>query len=103
MNSKINGVGGNTPRIDSGKPANGVRPGARVEGPAAPGRGDEVSLTGSAQLMVRLEKALGEVPVIDRERVETIKAAIADGSYAIDPERVATEVLRMEMDLKLLR
>lgn len=101
MNSKINGVGNSPPRIDSSKPAGPAGP-ARGDAAAAPVAGDAVSLTDSAQLLVRLEKALADVPVIDRERVETIKTAIADGTYAVDANRVAAEVLRMEMDLKLL-
>ena len=60
---------------------------------------DAVSLTESAQLMARLGQVLEALPVIDRERVESIKQAIADGSYAVDPERVAAEVMRMELDI----
>lgn len=101
MNSKINGVGGSPPRIDSSKPAATSRPAPGEAAATTPS--DAVSLTDSAQLLVRLEKALADVPVIDRVRVETIKSAIADGTYAVDADRVAAEVLRMETDLKLLR
>ena len=100
MNSKINGVAGGPPRLDSNKPAAGAESSSRPAAPSAGARADEISLTDSAQLMVRLEKALEELPVIDRERVESVKQAIADGSYAVDAERVAAEVLRMELDIK---
>lgn len=99
MTSKINGVGGGPPRLDGSKPAAPARP-DRSESATPPAAADAVSLTDSAQLLVRLEKAIEDVPVIDRERVETIKAAIADGSYAVNAERVAAEVLRMESALK---
>ena len=57
------------------------------------------ALTESGQLMVRLEKILEDLPAVDRERVETIKQAISDGTYAVNAEKVAAEVIRMEMDL----
>lgn len=101
MNSKINGVGGGPPRLDGSKPAAPARTNRSESAPQA-ASADAVSLTDSAQLLVRLEKAIEDVPVIDRERVETIKSAIADGSYAVNAERVATEVLRMETALKLI-
>ena len=69
--------------------------------PAAPAESarDQVSLTDSARLMVRLEKILEDLPSVDRDRVEVIKQAIADGTYSVDAQKVAAEVLRMEMDL----
>lgn len=98
MNPKINGVSGGSPRIEQGKPAND--PGRAGKTPVASSGADQVSLTDSARLMVRLEKILEDVPAVDRHRVETIKQAIADGTYSIDAEKVAKEVLRMEMDLQ---
>ena len=100
MNSKINGVAGGPPRVDSNKPASGAESASRPAATSPATRADEVSLTDSAQLMVRLEQVLEALPVVDRERVESIKQAIADGNYAVDAERVAAEVLRMELDIK---
>ena len=97
MNPKINGVPGGSPRIESGQRTSDVQPSAKPSPPAsAP---DQVSLTDSGQLMVRLEKILQDLPTVDRDRVETIKQAISDGTYSINAEKVAAEVLRMEMDL----
>lgn len=98
MSPKINGVSGGPPRLDNSKPTAGPTNGSQAQKP--PQAGDEVSLTESGQLLVKLEKILQDVPAIDRERVETIKQAIADGSYSVNAERVAAEVLRMELDLK---
>ena len=97
MNPKINGVSGGPPRIESGQRTGDVQRGEK-QTPAASGA-DQVSLTKSAHLMVRLEKILEELPAVDRERVETIKQAISDGTYSVNAEKVAAEVLRMEMDL----
>lgn len=100
MNPKINGVSGGPPRVDSSKPAAAAGKPADSERAGHAAASDEVSLTDSAQLMVRLEKLLDDVPHIDRERVEAVKRAIADGSYSVDAERVAAEVLRMELNLR---
>lgn len=54
---------------------------------------------------VRRSKAAGSTPpgeqakrnrTIDRDKVERIKAAIADGSYTIDPLRVADKFIEYE-------
>lgn len=96
MNPKINGVSG-SPRVESGQRTNDVK---RSEKPAQSDTPiDQVSLTDSGRLMVRLEKMLEDLPVVDRERVDSIKQAISDGTYSINAEKVAAEVLRMEMDL----
>ena len=37
--------------------------------------------------------------IVDREKVRLIKAAIADGTYQIDPTAVADKLIEMEGDL----
>ena len=99
MNPKINGVSGGSPRIEGGKPSGDVQK-KSDQATAAPATApDQVSLTESARLMVRLEKILEDLPTVDRDRVEVIKQAISDGTYSVNAEKVANEVLRMEMDL----
>jgi len=97
VTTKINGVPGSSPRIDGGQRTDEVQKTSKQA--PAPNAGDQVSLTNSARLMVRLEKILQDLPTVDRERVETIKQAISDGTYSVNAEKVAAEVLRMEMDL----
>lgn len=98
VNPKINGISGGSTRVESGQRSGDVKSGSKSD--AAASAADQVSLTDSARLMVRLETILDDLPTIDRERVETIKQAIADGSYVVNPEKVAAEVLRMEMDMR---
>lgn len=97
MNPKINGVSGGSPRIEGGQRTSGA--GRSANKTTADTGIDQVSLTESGRLMVRLEKILEDLPVVDRDRVETIKQAISDGTYSINAQKVAAEVLRMEMDL----
>ncbi len=59
---------------------------------------DSVSLSGTAEQLARMQSRLDEVPSIDRERVEAIKAAIARGEYRVDTRRVAEQLIAMEKE-----
>lgn len=59
---------------------------------------DTVNLTQSGLLMVRLEDIVRNAPTVDVERVAAIKEAIASGSYQIDEQRIADQMLRMEKE-----
>ena len=61
---------------------------------------DTVSLTDSAALLVKMEKAVQDAPVVDTQRVEDIRKAIANGSFEIDSARVAEKLLSFESRLK---
>ncbi|MFZ5594223.1 MAG: flagellar biosynthesis anti-sigma factor FlgM [Pseudomonadota bacterium] len=61
---------------------------------------DTVSLTDSAERLRKLEKILSNLPVVDIQRVEGIRKAIDNDTYAIDPLRVADKFLRFESTLQ---
>lgn len=63
------------------------------------GPSSKVALTGMALAMARAERVAEETPPIDEKRVDEIRAAIADGSYSIDADRIASVLLAMEDDL----
>lgn len=65
----------------------------KAERPATP---DKVSLTDLTARLRELEQRLLDVPITNNERVEAIKKAMADGSYKVDAERVAQELLALE-------
>ena len=65
----------------------------KSERPATP---DKVSLTDTAGRVRELEQRLIDLPIIDNQRVEALKKALADGSYKVDAERVAQELLALE-------
>lgn len=67
--------------------------------PAAAAEGQGVRITDSARQLAALEQAIRDLPDIDEARVAQVRAAIADGTYQVSPERIADKLLRMESEL----
>lgn len=63
--------------------------------------GEPVQITGAARHLAALEQSIRELPAIDEVRVTAVRGQLADGSYQIDPQRVADRLLRMNADLGL--
>jgi negative regulator of flagellin synthesis FlgM len=61
---------------------------------------DTVSLSDSAVKLGKLENTVAATPVVDTQRVEQVKQAIEDGSYTVDPARVAEKLMQFESILK---
>ena len=61
---------------------------------------DTVSLSDNAVQLGKLENAAVSTPVVDTQRVEQVKQAIKDGSYEIDPAKVADKLMQFESILK---
>ena len=66
---------------------------------AAPQEGQGVRITDSARQLAALEQAIRDLPDIDDARVAQVRAAIADGTYQVSPDRIADKLLRMESEL----
>jgi len=64
-----------------------------------PSTADTVSLTETSAQLRSLESSLAELPVVDTQRVESIRQAIADGSYQIDAQTVADKLIDFEATL----
>ncbi|NOZ53877.1 MAG: flagellar biosynthesis anti-sigma factor FlgM [Gammaproteobacteria bacterium] len=60
---------------------------------------DKVTVTDSAAKLQALEQHIANMPVVDEQRVASIRAAIQNGSYQMDPERTATKLLGLETAL----
>ena len=60
---------------------------------------DQVNLTRSGLLMSKLEEIVQSAPAVDVDRVRAIKDALASGSYEIDDQRVADNMLRFDREL----
>ena len=57
---------------------------------------DSVTLTESVTLLRAAEAVIERAPEVDAARVERIRDAIARGDYSVDPQRIATAMLRLE-------
>lgn len=57
---------------------------------------DSIKLTDTAAYLRKLENTLSALPVVDMQRTESIKKALAEGSFIIDPVRVADKLLDFE-------
>ena len=58
--------------------------------------GDSVSLSAEARSLEKLEDSLRTTPEVDSDKVASIKQAIDDGTYTINPEIIAENLLRQD-------
>jgi len=57
---------------------------------------DRVSLTGEAQRLRQLETEIAAQPVVDSHRVNAVRNAIENGTFVVNPERIAEKMLSLE-------
>ncbi len=81
-----------TPRIGSERGASGT---AQPTGATSTAQ-DGVTLTSAAARLRNLENTISSLPVVDSQRVAEIKRSLADGSYEVNPQRIAEKMLDME-------
>ena len=73
---------------------------AAKSGDARPGgEGDTVALSGEARLHTAARSAAMQADDMRRERVDALKAQVADGTYHIDNEKIAAKLLQEEAEL----
>jgi negative regulator of flagellin synthesis FlgM len=58
-----------------------------------------VNVSPQAAQLQQLEAQLAAIPVVDRGRVDAIKAAIASGQYAVKPENIADGLIDEVKDM----
>lgn len=82
----------------SARAAHGAHAPARPQSTAQ--AGDRLQLTGEAAGLQVLQRQLGAAPAgVDVARVNEVRAALADGSYRIDADRIAARMLASEAEL----
>ena len=63
----------------------------------------EVSVSSTATLLSHLHRSLEATPAIDQKRVESIRNAIASGTYKVDSDRIAHGLIDTERALGKLK
>ena len=76
------------------------RDGAKSQAlPGSETRSDTVSLTNTATQLQSLQQTLSDVPVVNSDKVAALQAAIADGSYSVDAQELAQNLIDFEQQL----
>jgi negative regulator of flagellin synthesis FlgM len=65
----------------------------------AEGEGDTIRLSHEAKLRTSARSVAMQTDDMRQERVDALKAQIADGTYHIDNEKIAAKLLQEEADL----
>ncbi len=78
----------------AGTAASGQQPATNAPNPA-----ETVKFSSEAQMLNKLEEQLSELPDTNEGRIASIKQAIADGTFSINPERIATKLASLEEQL----
>ncbi len=60
---------------------------------------DTVNVSRSSVLLSELQQVVSALPVVDAERVDKLREAIASGTYTIDSNSVADRMIRLEREL----
>lgn len=92
-NSAINSlpVGGNPQTTKHANTDNG-----RQNHASASPAGSDVKITDTASKLRQLEAKIASQPVVDTHKVESIKKAIADGTYRVNSSRTAEKMAAFE-------
>jgi len=72
---------------------------ARARDARSGGEGDTLRLSHEAMLHTTARSAAMQADDMRRERVDVLKAQVADGTYPIDNEKIAAKLLQEEADL----
>ena len=102
MAMEINGLNSNQAnagKAKSGQKTSAVDTGARKSPPSADGsRGETetVKISAEAQALNRASQQLETEAPVNQEKVDALRAAIADGSYKADPQSIARKMLESD-------
>ena len=73
-----------------------ARAGGQAATNAAQATADRVDITNGARQVADLQAAVAGTPVVDSGRVASLREAIANGTYTVDPQRVADGLLAQD-------
>ncbi|MFH4512965.1 flagellar biosynthesis anti-sigma factor FlgM [Vibrio alginolyticus] len=71
-----------------------------TESKKAPAQQDAVSLSQQSKAVSKLQKDMAASPAYHSAKVAAIKEAITNGSYKVDPEKLADNMIKFENELQ---
>ncbi|MEY4377651.1 MAG: Anti-sigma-28 factor, FlgM [Pseudomonadota bacterium] len=101
MTDKINGYGQGISVVGGSRSAAVSRTdsaGTAGKSQARQTGADTLTLTDSGRTLARLAEAVAASPETDGLRVDSLKAAIAGGTYQVDASRVASRLMAADRD-----
>ncbi|MGH8297442.1 MAG: flagellar biosynthesis anti-sigma factor FlgM [Steroidobacteraceae bacterium] len=107
MANEISGLSGDmTASIGAGRPAGQTRDAVTNGGSPAPAGSSpaagELHITDSASQLASLEQSVRNLPALDPVRVSQFRTAIEQGTYTVQPQHVADQLLQLEQALRQL-
>jgi negative regulator of flagellin synthesis FlgM len=60
---------------------------------------DKISLTATATQLQSLQQKIAALPAVDEQKVAALRAAIEDGSYQVDSQKLARNMIDFEGNL----
>ena len=67
---------------------------------AASSSADQVDLTNAAQKVDQAISSLSSTPIVDRQKVDEIKSALAEGRYEVNSSVIANKLIEIDELLK---
>jgi negative regulator of flagellin synthesis FlgM len=107
MANKISGLSSDAASVGAGRPAAKVRDAATGGSSAAATASSsepsgDVHITDSASQLATLEQTLRSMPAVDEARVAQFRTAIDQGTYTVQPQQVAAQLMQLEHSLAQL-
>ena len=107
MANKIGGLSSDAASVGAGAPAAKVRDavtgGSSAATPSSSGApSGDVHITDSASQLATLEQTLRSMPAVDEARVAQLRTAIDQGTYTVQPQQVADQLMQLEHSLAQL-
>jgi negative regulator of flagellin synthesis FlgM len=104
VSSKIGGVDSSSQTAAIGAGRAVQRPqdaaaGGTQSSSTSSGSEENVQITGAARQLASLEQAVRDAPVVNTARVEQISTAIAQGTYTINSQHIADQLVQSDKEL----
>ena len=62
---------------------------------------DSINLTESATRIKVLEEQVARLPIVDTKKIEQVQNSINNGTYEVNPERIAEKMIQFEKEIML--